>query len=530
MSMAVNSSAGLIEPIQFRSLIAQLNPTETTSFINNVNPETLIDALSCYFIHAARASNKGGMEHNNILNGVVSSIIESRKHPPSDPMLFQLDALPSGLIGACGSYLDQKSYARLCTVNRDIYLALSTPGTLRQVAVPYLSPAAYGMMNCSTISNAHTLAFGYYRGADKESGISLDGMHVIASQIAKMSRLHSLELCEINSEFIGIIASHETTNQSINSLSVMAWELDEGALDRFISSITAFKHIQYLSVHGLWEYPPLSDDSKTKRLIEMCSDLKGLDLFDGEDYDGSVIEISLLRAVGHRLHYLCINMFNDDQIATLKNIDFAILRQLQLGQCGVGSSIRAILNTATNLEKVGFFRCDNNYKPELIVEILTKCKRLRYLDLQRIRDVEGILDALERGLFQTKTLRRDTLKIRISPIASRRAEFLSLNPIAKPQECVIKLDRIVNSLSVNKVDQWMIVLDISGDHQEFVESLLGSLTADIAATHVIQNADIDQNLGILDRQWNHIVLITNPGCIISGWRESWLMGFANEID
>ena len=343
-------------------------------------------------------------------------------------------------------------------------------------------------------------------------------MHVIASQIAKMSRLHSLELCEINSEFIGIIASHETTNQSINSLSVMAWELDEGALDRFISSITAFKHIQYLSLHGLWEYPPLSDDSKTKRLIEMCSDLKGLDLFDGEDYDGSVIEISLLRAIGHRLHYLRINMFNSDQIATLKNIDFANLRQLQLGHYKIGSSLQAILNTATNLEKVNFDN-DYGYKPELIVETMTKCLRLRYLELKRIRDMDGILDAVGRGLFETKTLRRDTLKIRINTIASWQG-----NPIPKAPECVMKLDCIVNSLSINKVDQWMIVLDLSGDHQEFVERLLGSLTADIATTHAIQIQNVDPEPDRFARQCNHIVLMTNPGCTICGWRESWLMG------
>ena len=516
--MATTLSAPVIRPIQFRSLIALLNPAEIKSFINNVNPEIVIAALSSYFIHGARASSKERMEHNDICNGVVSSIIESRKHRPVHPVLFQLDALPSGLIGACGSYLDQMSYARLSTANRDIYLALNTPGTLRQITVPYLSPAAYNMLHCSAISNANTLSFGPYGIDDKESGMSLNGMHVIASQIAKMSRLHSLELCTINSEFIGIIANHETTNQRINSLSVCLWSGDDAVQNRFISSITAFKHIQYLSLRGLREYPPLADDSKTKRLIEMCGDLKGLDFFDGEDYDGSVVEISLLRALGHRLHYLRINMFNSYQIATLKNIDFANLQQLQLGHYKIGSSVQAILNTAINLEKVSFDN-DYGYKPELIVETMTKCKRLRYLEVKRMGDMEGILDAVGRGLFETKTLRRDTLKIRINTIASWQG-----NPIPKAQECVMKLDCIVNSLSINRVDQWMIVLDLSGDHKEFVECLLGSLTEDIATTHAIQIQNVGPKPDRLARQCNHIVLITNPGCTICGWRESWIMG------
>ena len=513
VSMATKSSAPLIGPIQFRNLIAQLNSTEITTFINNINPEIFIDALSCYFIHGARVSNEERMKRNDICNDVVSSIIESRDHQPADPMVFQLDALPCGLIGACGSYLDQMSYARLSTTNRDIYLASNTPGTLKEVTVPYLSPAVYNILNCSTISNAQTLSFELYHGNDKESGMSADGMHIIASQIAKMSRLHSLELCELNSKFIGIIANHEATNQRINSLTVY----HEGARGRFISSIAAFKHIQYLRVHGLWQDPHSADNSKIKQLIEMCGDLRALDCFDDEDHEGSTVEISLLQAVGHRLHYLSINILHNDQIVALENIHFANLRELQDGYGTLRSvpAVQAILDSAINLEKV---RLEN--KLALIVKTLTKCKRLRYLEVHRVEDMEGTLNALEHGLFQTKALRRDKLKIRISLLPYPLASVYSVTPISNHLECVIKLDRIVNSLSVNKTDQWMIILDISGDHENFVESLLGSLTADIATTHVFQNKFR------LHDMWLEgiIVLVTNPGCTICGWWESWLMG------
>ena len=218
----------------------------------------------------------------------------------------------------------------------------------------------------------------------------------------------------------------------------MAWERDEGARDRFISSITAFKHIQYLSMYHFWVEPHLADDSKITRLIEMCSDLKGLHCLDHEDHHGSDIEISLLRAVGHRLHYLRINISVSDEIAALKNINFANLRELQNGN-GTVPSLQAILKTAINLEKVSF---DN--KPELIVETLANCKRLKYLELQDIDNMEITLDALERGLFQTKDLHRDALKIWINTPPSYTSRN-AIRPISKPQECVMKLDRIVNS-------------------------------------------------------------------------------------
>ena len=245
-------------------------------------------------------------------------------------------------------------------------------------------------------------------------------------------------------------------------------------------------------------------DSAINSLIEMCSNLRGLNFF--EDYEGSFVEISILRAVGHRLHYLHLNTSDDTHVAALKNINFGNLQQLQSYH---GSApISAVLNTAINLEKIRL-----GDEPDLIVESLTKCSRLKYLELQRIRNVEGILDALERALFQTKKLRRNTLKIKISTDSTHwfAEHFL----ISNPQECIIKLNRVVNSLSVNKLDQWMIILDLHElsceDPDEFIDRLGCSLTVNVAVIDVIQNTD------------NDIVLVTNPGCTICGWRESWLM-------
>ena len=497
--MTTDLSAPLIGPIHFRSLISQLNPVEITSFIKTVNPEILIDALSCYFIHGS--PNKEKIKHNEICNDVVSSIIESRDQLPSKQIVFKLDALPSGLIGACGSYLDQRSYARLSTTNRNIYLGCNTPSTLKTVTLHYRSEAMHEMLDFPAISSAKTLVLDIRPNANKEYPLLDDEMHFIASQIAKLTRLKSLNVRIVNSEFMRIIASHETTNQRVNYLSALLWEDNDGASDRFISSITAFKHIQFLRVCILGQRRPLDDDSMIKPLVKMCSNLRGLNFL--EDYARPFIEMSLLRAVGHHLHYLHLNIYEDDQVAALKNINFQNLQELQ--SYHGGAPISAVLNTAINLEKIRL-----GDEPELIVETLTKCQRLKYLELRHIHEIETVLGALERGLFQTKNVHRDTLKIRIST-----PRLGQQSPISRPKECVIKLDRIVNSLSVNKVDQWMIILELKGlcfkDPAQFIKSLQASLTADIADTFVFQNID------------NDIVLITNPGCTICGWSESWLM-------
>ena len=258
--MTSGLSAPLVGPIQFRSLIAQLNPVEIASFINNVNPEIIVDALNCYFIHGA--SNKETTNHNDICNDVESSIIESRDQLPSKHIVFKLDALPSGLIGACGSYLDQRSYARLSTANRDIYLGCNTPSTLKQVPLPYRSQAMQEPLHFPAVSSTNTLVVDVDCENGKEFPLSVHEMQVIASQIATLTRLESLNLRIVNSEFIRMIANHETTNQRVNSLSVLSWEDYEGARDRFVPSITAFRHIQFLWVRMLWEERPSADDSR----------------------------------------------------------------------------------------------------------------------------------------------------------------------------------------------------------------------------------------------------------------------------
>ena len=88
-----------------------------------------------------------------------------------------------------------------------------------------------------------------------ELAISTNKMNIIASQIAKMPRLQSLDLNDVNAKFIGIIANHETTNQCIKSLSVTSWESertenDEDPYDELVASITAFKQLQFLKFIG----------------------------------------------------------------------------------------------------------------------------------------------------------------------------------------------------------------------------------------------------------------------------------------
>ena len=232
--------------------------------------------------------------------------------------------------------------------------------------------------------------------------------------------------------------------------------------------------------------------------MESCSNLKGLDLDDG----GLGIEYEILQSIGHRLQYLVLHDHLEQIVdSTDENqIVFKNLLELQQGYACSDESIQEILKTSINLEKVKLSHDPQN----LVEEILIKCERLRYLELGTDICLDDVLQSLERSLCSTNTMYRDKLKIRIN---TREPE------VAECEECVMKLVRISNALSVNPVDQWMIILYLENSKMEsaFVDDLRRALAADLSDIVVLP----DRN--------DQLILITNAGCTICGWKESWLM-------
>ena len=359
---------------------------------------------------------------------------------------------------------------------------------VEELDLTYWSDSDYEKMDFSMFSFVKKVALN-----ENESLLSKPKMKRISSQIAKMRRLKSLDLEQVNWGFIEIITKNKETQERTKSLSVKVCDGNE--YQKFRSSIPGFKHLEFLKVCLVWG-PESAVDSDIKSMIEMCSNLKGLDFRDTEAGIGP----SILQKVGHQLQYLKLHDSDSDEL-DLKEIDFANLLELQQGYCK-NDSMRAVLKTAVNLEKV-------QLKGTMlyIEETLTKCQRLRYLEIDRVyrEEMEDVLDALERGLFRTKKQHRDALKIRID---LRRAEMDEFD------ECIMKLDRIANGLTVNPVDHWMIILDVGHIGTKKKRSIVKDLRKTLTAKTVVVPRGNEKE---------KMILITNPGCAISGWRESWLM-------
>ena len=484
----------LVSAVEFRDLAAQLTLDETHSFISKLalsDPQLIISALSSRFIWQSR--NKGDDHQNTQCNNIISTIIRSRDKDIEKVSNGGLDTLPRRLIGICGSYLDQTAHAALSACNRATFLGCNSPIVLSELSVCYQGTSEHQFPDLSLFPFCNKLILRVDSEEDGQCALNKCTMKSIALQIAKMPRLRWLDLSAVDWRFTKIIAKQEAIGKRTKSIWFQV--LDDIEYDQFIAAITCFKDLQFLKVTLMGDELPTAN-SRNKSLIEMCGNLKGLDFYDAD----SGIQIPILQAIGHKLHFLMLHDAEEDDEAprALRKIHFANLRELRQGM-GSDRMMRAVLKTATNLEKVTL-----NCSADLIVQIFTKCKRLKYLELIGIVYLDHILDQLERALFKTKKLKRNTLKIRMSAI------------VLDHDKCIMELNRTVNSLSMNPVNQWMLILELrhmkGSNRPKFAKDLQESLTAVTAAVH-------DSNDQI------QRALITNPRCTISGTNESWLMNF-----
>ena len=495
----------LVQAVEFRELIKQLTAKETQSFINELascHPELIVSSLSSYFVY--QSTNKGDHRENAQCNKIVSTIIQSRDSDNNAVDDERFDTLPRRIIGLCASYLDQSSYVALSATNRSTYLGCNTPCTLQEVNLRYRSKSTDSCPDLSTFPFATKMTPWATTDDTSES--------ILASQIIRMPRLHSLDFGGMAWESIRIIAADNATNERITSASFCYTHNDSepDKIRHFIHLLALFKNIQFLKVRMMGQ--PDQDMewySVTQPFIQSLSNLKGLD-FDDNDTTG--IECRLLECIGHQLQYLVLHdrtgVFS--AVGRVLQVDFTNLRQLRQRRGCHDYSIRLILNTAVNLEKVSVpIECDS------MEDILAKCKKLKYLEIDAfggarlIISLDVVLHSLVQSFFQ---MHKEFLKIRFNVAFPTKSDC---------DKCVAILDRIIRILSKNKGDQWMLIFHLKPydldqryihlGESEFIRELHQGLPSDISETTVLQEGD------------NTIVLIANPGYPICGWRESWLM-------
>ena len=230
----------LAPAIEFNDLVAQLTTDETKRFINEFtvsHPQIVFQLLSTRFINQSR-SDIGDLL-NVLCNESLSNIIRSRDTDSNTPDVSHdvttFDTLPRRLIGYCGSFLDQKSYGRLSLCNRSSYLGTNTPIMLRELTVHRPTGLEHDVptdLSLFPMANKLVLDYSICRLIGDFRPTQVQRTHIIATQIAAMPRLNSLDLISLDHdrELFEIIAN---INQNVQTVSLIYLSA---------SSVTLFKN------------------------------------------------------------------------------------------------------------------------------------------------------------------------------------------------------------------------------------------------------------------------------------------------
>ena len=473
----------LVPAIEFRNLLDQLTAEETDSFIADLtksHPQLIIELLSSRFINQSSTGTTNPLNSHCIDS--ISTIILSRDPDKNSTASndVKLNTLPLRLIGLLSSYLDQKSNRRLSVCSRSTYLGTNSPIMLQELDVSYSFQSDCRNLDLSLFPMVNALALGITTDIDIEEKAKF-----IASQMAKMPRLESLNLFRLDDEVdaVNIIANEEAINRQIQGLHIDY---------RCISSLSAFKNLRFLYLN-IDDEDATASDSDMTAMVQTLPHLVGLELIDCPSPFGA----QLLAAIGHQLEYLSLNWFED---ADLRSTNFGNLTQFQMfDRCSMEMS-KEILKTASNLEKarITFDRDYENVNVGciLIQQMLGQFENLVYLEIAYEMFIDQIiLDAIHRGLSQGKKYEKRELKIKI---------YEADHVLDLDEDLIMKCVRIINQLSNSKVKQWMLLLPGT----DIMEKLYDSVTCDVRISE-----DNESNLTV----------ITNRDCFINGYSAGWVL-------
>ena len=333
--------------IDFRNLASQLTDEERQAFINKLavtHSELIIHTLSTYFIHQSTIKNAADSCNGKCIE-IISNIIQSRDTDDVAQESRKLDSLPRRLIGVCGSFLDQKSYAALSRCNRSTYLGCNTPNVLTDLNVNY----NHSNLDLSTFPFAKKLTLCIHRFVSRRQ-------FSVAEQVAQMPRLQCLDLRSARFSFIRMLADQQAICDRIRSL----------AVSKSIEYITAFKNIEYLKLYHVKHL----FGSDAEAAADAFGKLKGLDL---EEHAHGGSGYLLLKVLGHRLQYLRLRTMDTRDDKKLENIQFVNLRQFRVHEIHPGNIgvVRAVIETAKKLEKIQINIAKNDIDREVILLSLT---------------------------------------------------------------------------------------------------------------------------------------------------------------
>ena len=184
--------------------------------------------------------------------------------------------------------------------------------------------------------------------------------------------------------------------------------------------------------------------------------------------------------------------------------------------------MRIVLRSAISLEKLKIcsdWDDDNDDSDDhqdglmLIEEIFELCEQLKYVEIYK-DCFERTLEAVASGVSKMKKEKRGNLKIKLITDHSE----LSLE-----ESCYGTVVKIVGVLCSTKLDHWMIILPVKEGEQHCRE-LKQEIRSEKLNVAIYYDAEGFHYEDVLDNaNFQSCIVISNEGCTINGYQESWLM-------
>merc|ERR1712228_177038 len=269
---------------------------------------------------------------------------------------------------------------------------------------------------------------------------------------------------------------------------------------KFEKLLSGFPNAEYL---GLINVAIVNANINVAKLKKSYPKLKGLYAAGGSRAKNN----EMVNAFGNQLQYLCHSHLPGAG-TDFSNINFGNLQQILL-TIPNSKTITDILKTGKNIKKIRIFPGGYAQEFKSIIPEIFQCETLQYFEITANKaNFVSIMDGIEIGLYQTKDVNREQLKIRVNVQSQSCLEL---------KDKMLNIQRIINMLHVSNeeqpplVQQFMFVLDLNRvknkDNQKKI---------------LQENLDVfSSNIQI--KFHGFVTAISNKECSINGWKETFLM-------
>eukprot|EP01083_Nonionella_stella_P315230 1138162_1 len=497
--------AQVSKALKFRTLCAQLTPTETKLFISNVmfvNGTVLFSAL----FHLILSSCTYKDIDADCLNHMVSNIILCRKKKQKTTAILTrtINGLPPALIGHTASFLPQSDYIKLSTCTRSLFIGCNTPNQMQELVLFKREWKHHPIIDLAQFPSIKRLAIHF----DEFRKLSMSDDVAVCRELNTIT-LNADRVMTFSAQEMESFREQKLINMSnITTLTLAQFGRETRAFDHTIFhmllSTSIFGNIQCLNLRNvICHFDP-------KQMKQLLPSLSALSVRGGFGTD----IIALIHEFAKQLKYLSMWQ-NTNANCNFSTVPFDKLEQLILLSPSF-QTLHDILETAVELRYCAIHMTYNKIKriqlnevKQCMVELITSCKSLEYIYVNctnvKKEWFEAICGGIEYGLFATNNWIRDQLWVKI---------IFEYEDVIVTGEIVFMITQMIAAIQRSRINDFLFAVLIRQKGVNISETLLPQL---------IQNIPGDVTANTMNIRKQHRICITNKQCKINGYNVSWMM-------